>query len=71
MRYAFTAVVVPEHGYIIGMATEGTRGYTPVSNEGVFSSYDEATARAKKMNEQAGLSEKEAFDIVIRTMAKA
>jgi len=68
-KYAYTAVVVPT-GFQIGRADYGTRGYTPFPKAGSFRSYDEAKARAKELNAGLGLTEREAFEIVMDTMRK-
>ena len=68
MKYAFTAVV--EKDYMgIGKAIEGTKGYVRIPEGGQFQTYDEARAKADKMNEQIGLTKKEAWIIVIGTMS--
>lgn len=69
-RFAFTAVVQANVGFIIGKAIEGKKGYIPVSEKGIFDSYDKAMAEAEKMNDQIGLSRKEAFYIALETMTK-
>lgn len=72
-RFAFTGVIRPvihegEDGYMIGRADEGIPGYTPVPSEGTFAKYDEAQARANRMNETLGLEPGEAWKIVASTL---
>jgi hypothetical protein len=70
-RFAFTAVC-EQKGWIIGRADEGTRGYTPKPEYGVFAHTDERKARDKaaELNKEIGwTSEGDAQMVVLRTMA--
>lgn len=59
--------IVREHGYSIGFADEGVRGYTPTTY--TYETYDEADAAAKLWNEGAGLTPRRAAEIALSTMA--
>lgn len=65
-KHAFTAIVLPS-GYIIGRADYGERGYTPMKDR-AFETYAEAKAAAKAMNDERGMTEREALEIVFNTM---
>ena len=67
-KHAFVAVVTSEctTGYGVGIATENEPGYQMV--EPNLSSYEAAKLRANGLNEQAGLSAKDAFMIVASSM---
>tara|TARA_Y100000310_G_scaffold319113_1_gene373987 strand:- start:234 stop:437 length:204 start_codon:yes stop_codon:yes gene_type:complete len=65
-RQAWTAVITRQ-GFSIGLAEEGTKGYSPT--EFRFATYEKAQAHADKLNKGTGLSTEEAFNIVADTMA--
>jgi threonine synthase len=65
-RFAFTAVI-DEQGWVIGLAEEGTRGYTKLLQEGIQP--DEATARARAaaLNKHVGWTDEGAAQMVVLT----
>lgn len=67
-RKAYTAVLDPElRLFIIGLAEEGTRGYTPFRHR-TFERYEQAREFAGELNKDLGLTPKEAWAIVAGTM---
>jgi hypothetical protein len=71
-RHAYTAVLMKDGrpGFGIGRADEGTSGYTPCGQFGLFKTFADAQKYADGLNEQLGLSKVEAFGIVAGTMAR-
>ena len=66
-NFAFTAVI-NEHGFEIGAAIEGSKGYSPTTY-GRFDSYELASEQADYLNERMGLTPKRAIQIVLGTMS--
>lgn len=69
VRSAFTPVMHREY-WIIGRADEYQRGYTPISEKGLFDTREEAQKLADEMNKEVGVTKKEALLIVATSMRK-
>jgi hypothetical protein len=67
VRFAYTAVMT-RYGYMIGRADEDQPGYTLQDAFGTSPTLDLAKVRAKRLNHDLGLDEKEAYCIVISSM---
>lgn len=67
VRFAYSTIMTRD-GYIIGRADEDQPGYTPQDAFGTFTALDSAKSRAKRLNEDLGLDEKEALRIVISSL---
>jgi hypothetical protein len=63
VRFAYTAIVT-RHGYIVARADEDQPGYTPQDAFGTSPTLDLAKVRAKCLNNDLGVDEKEADRIV-------
>lgn len=63
---AAVAVVTTE-GYALGYADRDIKGYTPTSY--TYPSYEDANRAADLWNERAGLSKRDASDIILTTMS--
>lgn len=60
--------LVDDHGAFIGIVKEGDRGYYPTDWR--FKTYADAEAYAKEFNEKLGVTEKQAIEMVLRSMRK-
>lgn len=69
VRSAYTPVTAPDC-IQLGRADEGTKGYTPCPQLGSWKTWGEAEKVAGQLNKQMGLSEHDAFMIVVGTMRK-
>jgi hypothetical protein len=65
-----------EHGFIPSLVTEGEPGHAPLKGNGTHTSpwywgktYEEAKERANEENAKLGVTEKDAADIVLSSMA--
>ncbi len=67
VRFAYTTIVA-RHGYIIARADEDQPGYTPQEVFGTSSTLELAKVRAKRLNDDLGLGEKEAYFIVASSL---
>jgi len=69
-RLAFTAIVDPDNGYILGIAEENVAGYSPVVDKwgAPFNTYNQAKIAADAQNARLGLTPKEAWLIVASSM---
>lgn len=67
--YAWVAVV-DESGFSLGLAEEGTKGYSPMKEDQkiTFPTYDAASEEAEARNGLLGLSNDDAAKIVFSTM---
>lgn len=67
-RIAYTAVV-RHPGFGIGVAEENDSGYWPLASEGRFATWEEASQRARTLNqEKLKLTEEDAALIVASSM---
>lgn len=66
---AWTPVIASSKGVSLGIAERDVAGYSPMRDPMYFATWDEARKVADVMNARMGLSEKEAEDIVISSMA--
>jgi hypothetical protein len=69
--FAFTAVVVPSGGFIVGMAYKGQPGYVPCPQYGLFESYEAAQKQASGLNDSAGMDRDAAGALAAESMKGA
>lgn len=78
-RYAYAAVIIPSlhrahirYPYGIGKAVVGHLGYVPVHHDqGYFETYEAAQEKADKLNKNMGLTQIEAYMIIMGTMRRS
>ena len=67
-RIAYTVILEPGHGYILGIAEEGVAGYTPDERYGVFKDHAVAKGMTEMLNTRLELSPKEVCLIVLSSI---
>lgn len=67
-RVAFAATMPQSGGFGLGLVGENENGYRPRPELGTFETWEDAHARAADLNEQLGLSKREAVEIVASSM---
>lgn len=66
-KHAYTAIVEPNVGYIIGRADYGIGGYSPMRHR-IFKALDDARKFADELNAAEGLTKEQVLKIVFNTM---
>ena len=69
--FAFTAVAVPDCGFIVGMAYKGQPGYVPCPQYGLFASREAAHKQAEGLNDTSGCDRDAAWALVADSMRGA